>query len=72
MASYTVTQRVYAYDTFESEDIPEGMTPAQYAEKRYCDSIGDLDTHTLLVIEDNDIIYDGESLPEGVEGVENA
>lgn len=62
MKSYTVTQRVYAYDTFEEDEIPEGMTPAEYAEQRYCHEIGDLDSHTLLVYEDNEIIYDGEAL----------
>ena len=61
MASYTVTQRVYFFDTFESEDIPEGMTPAEFAEQRYSDDgIGVLDGHTLLIFEDSTIIFDGE------------
>ncbi len=61
MASYTVTQRVYCYDSFETEDIPEGMSPAEYAEQRYCESLGgDIDSHSLLIFEDNEIIYDDE------------
>jgi hypothetical protein len=61
MASYTVTQRVYCMDAFETEDILPGMTPAQYAEYRYSDSYGDPDSHTLLVFEGDTIIYDGEA-----------
>jgi len=48
--SYTVTQRVYSYDSFEEEDIPEGMTAQQYAEERYCDGYGDIDDHDLMLI----------------------
>ena len=52
--SYTVTQRVYSYDTFEESDIPEGMTPEQYAEYRYCEGMGDLDSHDLMLIIEED------------------
>ena len=46
--SYTVTQRVYSYDAFEEEDIPAGMTAEQYAEARYTEGCGDLDSHDLM------------------------
>ena len=59
MASYTVTQRIYHYDSFESEDIPEGLTPAEYAEERYGEGFGDLDSHELLVLEGDTVIYEG-------------
>lgn len=69
--SYTVTQRVYSYDTFEASDIPEGMTPSEYAEQRYCEGMGDIDTHTLLVFKGDTLVYDGENLGEDVAPVEN-
>ena len=69
--SYTVTQRVYSYDTFEESDIPEGMTPERYAEYRYAEGWSDLDSHTLLVFEGDTLVYDGENLGEDVAPVEN-
>ena len=47
MAKYLVIQHVEFTDSFEDSDIPEGMTAHEYAEARYVDSLGDLDSHTI-------------------------
>ena len=47
MARYLVIQHVEFTDSFEDSDIPEGMTAHEYAEARYVDSLGDLDSHTI-------------------------
>jgi len=54
MKSYTVTQRVYSYDAFEEDDIPAGMTAEQYAEARYVDGCGDLDSHEIMLVIEED------------------
>jgi hypothetical protein len=55
MKTYTVCQRVYCYDTFDESDIPEGLTPIEYAEQRYEEELGDPDSHELYLIgEDED------------------
>ena len=54
MKSYTVCQTILAYDTFEEDDIPAGMTPAEYAEQRYCEETGSLDSHSIQVWADDE------------------
>ena len=49
MASYTVTQVRTYIDTFDEIDIPEGMSYEEYAESRYEDGYGTIDSHELMV-----------------------
>jgi len=48
--TYEFNVEIEAYIVFDESEIPEGMTPEEYAEELYCDGENEITGHSIKEI----------------------